>query len=650
MASSRPPSSSLPPFRLPLTAPKAAGGGWNPLQGASLYVGDLDPDVTEGDLLKKFSDIAPVASLRLCRCLRTGKSLRYGYVNFFSHSHASKALACLNHTELKGKRVRIMWSQRDPFTRKIGVANLFVKNLDPSMSSAGLEEIFCRFGTILSCKIPEENGKSKGFGFVQFDSEESAMAAITALHDTMLQGRKLYVSKFVKKSERTAVAEEEKFTNLYVKNLADGITEDLLEERFSRYGKVCSVVIMKDVNGSSRGFGFVNFQSPDDAKKAMEAMNGEQLGSKNLFVGRAQKKAERTEQLNNKYKDVFNCRSEKLKASNLYVKNLNLFIDDIKLKQLFGRFGQITSARVMRHESGVSKGFGFVCFSSPEEAMAALRGLNGAFFEGRNLYVAVAQRKEDRSKVLQNYYVRNIPVQSSYQSSCSAVTPQLHPFYFNITPCTPLFPLLHQPSFYQHFVSNMGIQQFPFATTNYRQNFSYDLARYLHPIYNGIRRDWVYRQRILLLAITLNLDSPLLQSMTYDSNVRIGEVDHVNSGSKKLGFRKKGNKRCEPAENSSVAVAAVKSLTATTSPGKAKDNDENANHSFAEYLQPEHATKVPGALPEMKNSDVLKLLHSPKSLAVQDKSVQVLMEANSRASSSDTVNFANPKSAGCLSY
>lgn len=87
--------------------------------------------------------------------------------------------------------------------------------------------------------------------------------------------------------------------------------------------------------------------------------------------------------------------------------------------------------------------------------------------------MAVAQRKEDRSKVLQNYYVQNIPVQSSYQSSCSAVTPdQFHPYYYNFFPCTPPFPLLHQPSFYQQFVANMGIQ-YPFATTNGQQNFSY---------------------------------------------------------------------------------------------------------------------------------------------------------------------------------
>ena len=96
-----------------------------------------------------------------------------------------------------------------------------------------------------------------------------------------------------------------------------------------------------------------------------------------MFVGRAQKKAERIELLKRKYKDAFNCHFKELKASNLYVKNLSVSIDDKKLRELFGHFGRIISARVTRFENGKSKGFGFVCFSSPEEAMAALHGLNG---------------------------------------------------------------------------------------------------------------------------------------------------------------------------------------------------------------------------------------------------------------------------------
>ena len=84
-----------------------------------------------------------------------------------------------------------MWCQRDPLARKNGVANLYVKNLDPSVNNAHLEGLFGKYGTILSCKVAEENGKSKGFGFVQFDSEDAATTALNALNDTMFEGKKL---------------------------------------------------------------------------------------------------------------------------------------------------------------------------------------------------------------------------------------------------------------------------------------------------------------------------------------------------------------------------------------------------------------------------------------------------------------------------
>lgn len=63
-----------------------------------------------------------------------------------------------------------------------------------------------------------------------------------------------------------------------MKNLDPQITEELLQEKFSSFGKIVSLAIAKDDNGLSKGFGFVNYDNPDDARRAMESMNGSQLG------------------------------------------------------------------------------------------------------------------------------------------------------------------------------------------------------------------------------------------------------------------------------------------------------------------------------------------------------------------------------------
>lgn len=95
-------------------------------------------------------------------------------------------------------------------------------------------------------------------------------------------------------------------------------------------------------------------------------------------MGRAQKKDERADTLRQIYGEKCTISHREFsKNSNLYIKNLDVSVDDKKLKQIFCAHGRVISAKVIRHCDGTSKGFGFVHYSNPEDANKALRSLNG---------------------------------------------------------------------------------------------------------------------------------------------------------------------------------------------------------------------------------------------------------------------------------
>ena len=284
------------------SAPPAAAPavGNNPFQSASLYVGDLANDISEGLLFELFNRVGPVASIRVCRDSVTRRSLGYAYVNFHNVADAERALDTMNFTDIKGKPCRIMWSQRDPSLRKSGVGNIFVKNLAPTVDNKGLYDVFSVFGNILSCKITtDENGNSKGYGYVHYETAEAATEAIQKVNGMTLEEQEVVVGHFLRRQDRSS---QNEWTNLYVKQFSLAWTEENLMELFSPFGEVSSLKVARDFEGQSKGFAFVDYVAHESAANALNELNGKivegqgpdgQPTTFELYVSKAQKKAER---------------------------------------------------------------------------------------------------------------------------------------------------------------------------------------------------------------------------------------------------------------------------------------------------------------------------------------------------------------------
>jgi RNA recognition motif-containing protein len=173
-------------------------------QDATVYVGDLDPQVNESLLWELMLQAGPVVNVHIPKDKLTGAHMGYGFVEFQTEEDADYAIKIMSMIKLFGKPIRVNKASRDKKTLDVG-ANLFIGNLDPDVDEKLLYDTFSAFGVIISTpkimRDPDSNA-SRGFGFVNFDSFEASDASIEAMNGQYLGGRPITVSYALKKDSK----------------------------------------------------------------------------------------------------------------------------------------------------------------------------------------------------------------------------------------------------------------------------------------------------------------------------------------------------------------------------------------------------------------------------------------------------------------
>ncbi|KAK0249983.1 hypothetical protein B0A54_15166 [Friedmanniomyces endolithicus] len=193
---------------------------------------------------------------------------------------------------------------------------------------------------------------------------------------------------------------KEPTANLFIGGLSWDVDEEWLGREFEEYGEMEGVRIITDrETGKSKGFGYIQFKDLDSAIKAQENRNGYEINGRNIRVDFSEPRGEkngatpqqRSANRADKYGDA-----PKEPSSTLFVGNVSFEADESSLSELFAEHGGIKSVRLPTdRETGAIKGFGYVEFTSIEEATAAYEACNGADVAGRAIRLDYASARPD---------------------------------------------------------------------------------------------------------------------------------------------------------------------------------------------------------------------------------------------------------------
>lgn len=271
---------------------------------------------------------------------------------------------------------------------------LFVGNLSFQSTE---ESLRAAFHGCTAARIPlGDGGRSRGFGLVDFPTAEAAAAAKAAMAETEIDGRKVnidFAQPRAPRSSPTQSAPREPrnapSSTLYVRNLAYEATQAQVAAVFAPY-RVKEVRLMSDRDGRSRGFGYAEFHSVEDARRALNEKNNTEVAGRNIGLDFAEPPRERASPPQRSPTMPTHAPSD-----TLFLGGLAYSSTEDSIRRAFAACRGIVSVRIAIDPQGQAKGFGYLQFDSVANAQAAMV-MNGANVDGRAIRLDFAEPQKPR--------------------------------------------------------------------------------------------------------------------------------------------------------------------------------------------------------------------------------------------------------------
>ncbi|XP_075572231.1 nucleolin [Pelecanus crispus] len=353
-----------------------------PASAFSVFVGNLVPTKEFEELktgLKEFFGKKNIEVLEV----RIGASKRFGYVDFSSAEDLDKALQ-LNGKKLMGLEIKLEKAKSKETMKENkkerDARTLFVKNLPYRLTEDEMRDVF---ENALEVRIVmNKEGNSKGMAYVEFKTEAEANKALEEKQGTEIDGRAMVIDFIGEKShqEHQKGGGERESKTLIVNNLSYAASEETLQELFK---KASSIKMPQTNQGRPKGYAFVEFPTTEDAKEALNSCNNTEIEGRAIrleFSSPAWQKG------NANARGGFNQQSK-----TLFVRGLSEDTTEETLRESFE--GSISARIVTDRDTGSSKGFGFVDFSSPEDAKAAKEAMEDGEIDGNKVILDFAKPK-----------------------------------------------------------------------------------------------------------------------------------------------------------------------------------------------------------------------------------------------------------------